>query len=49
MITRKINNGIPEDRSILRHVVQELNQAVGVYARVITPGIVSTDDELIFQ
>jgi uncharacterized protein YcbX len=49
MITRKISSGIPEDRSILRHVVKDLNQAVGVYARVITPGIVSTDDELIFQ
>lgn len=49
MITRKINNDIPEDRRILRHVVQELNQAVGVYARIVTPGVVSINDELIFQ
>lgn len=49
MITRKINNDIPEDRSILRHVVQELDQAVGVYARVVTPGVVATDDEMIFH
>lgn len=49
MVTRKINNDIPEDRDILRHVVKDLNQAVGVYARVVTPGVVSVHDELIFQ
>jgi MOSC domain-containing protein YiiM len=49
MITRKINEAIPEDRSILRHVVKDLNQAVGVYARVLTPGVVSVHDDLIFQ
>jgi uncharacterized protein YcbX len=49
MITRKINEKIPEDRSILRHVVKDLDQAVGVYARVLTPGVVSVHDELIFQ
>jgi uncharacterized protein len=49
MITRKISDDIPEDRAILRHVVKDLNQAVGVYARVVTPGVVSVHDELIFQ
>jgi uncharacterized protein len=49
MITRKITDDIPEDRAILRHVVKDLNQAVGVYARVVTPGVVSVHDELIFQ
>jgi uncharacterized protein YcbX len=48
MITRRINENIPEDRNILRHVVRDLNQAVGVYARITTPGSISLDDELTF-
>lgn len=48
MITRRINNEIPEDRAILRHVVRDLNQNVGVYARVITPGTISLDDSMTF-
>ena len=46
MITRRINDSIPEDRAILRHVVRDLNQAVGVYARIVTPGKVSVGDLL---
>lgn len=48
MITRRINEAIPEDRAIMRHVVRELNQAVGVYARIVTPGTVSVGDALTF-
>ena len=48
MITRRINDSIPEDRAILRHVVRDLNQAVGVYARIVTPGKVSVGDMLTF-
>ena len=48
MITRRINDSIPEDRAILRHVVRDLNQAVGVYARIVTPGKVSVGDTLTF-
>jgi uncharacterized protein YcbX len=48
MITRRINDAIPEDRTIMRHVVRELNQAVGVYARIVTPGKVSVGDTLTF-
>jgi len=48
MITRRINDSIPEDRAILRHVVRDLNQAVGVYARIVTPGKVSVGDTLKF-
>lgn len=48
MITRRINDAIPEDRSILRHVVRDLNQNVGVYARVVTAGKIAVDDELLF-
>jgi uncharacterized protein YcbX len=49
MITRKINDELPEDRAILRHVVRDLNQAVGVYARIVTPGSIALGDTLTFQ
>jgi hypothetical protein len=49
MITRRINDDIPEDRAILRHVVRDLDQNVGVYARVITPGTISINDTLSFE
>ena len=49
MITRKVNDELPEDRAILRHVVRDLNQAVGVYARILTPGRVALGDGLAFQ
>jgi hypothetical protein len=49
MITRKVNNELPEDRAILRHVVRDLIQAVGVYARILAPGRVSLGDALTFQ
>jgi hypothetical protein len=48
MITRRINHAIPEDRDILRHVVRDLNQAVGVYARITTTGSISLNDEITF-
>lgn len=48
MITRRINDEIPEDRAILRHVVRDLNQNLGVYARVLTPGSISLRDSLSF-
>ena len=48
MITRRINDTIPEDRAILRHVVRDLNQNVGVYARVLVPGVVAVGDSVQF-
>lgn len=48
MITRRINDDLPEDRAILRHVVRDLDQNVGVYARVLTPGTVTVGDSLSF-
>jgi uncharacterized protein len=44
MITRDVSSTIPGDRAVLRHVVRELDQNVGVYATVSTPGIVSAGD-----
>ena len=48
MVTRAINKNIPEDRAVLRHIVRDLNQSVGVYARVLTPGTCSVGDEVRF-
>lgn len=44
MVTREISNDIPADRAVLRHVVRDLDQNVGVYARVVSPGKVSVGD-----
>ena len=48
MITRRISDDLPEDRAILRHVVRDLDQNVGVYARIVTPGTVSVGDTVSF-
>ena len=46
MVTREIDETIPIDRSVLRHVVSDLDQLVGMYARVTTPGTVLPGDEV---
>lgn len=48
MVTREINAEIPQDRSILRHIVRDLNQNLGVYARVKTAGSVSVGSTIQF-
>jgi len=45
-ITKQISPDVPADRAILRHVVKDLGQAVGAYARVVQPGTVAVGDEL---
>ncbi len=44
MVTREIDEHIPADRSVLRHIVRELNQNLGVYASIIEPGSVALND-----
>ena len=44
MVTRRIDDAAPADRRILRHVVAELDQCVGVYATVTKPGAVRVGD-----
>jgi uncharacterized protein YcbX len=44
MVTRSIDDVTPEDRSILRHIVRDLSQDVGVYATVVREGEVRTGD-----
>ena len=48
MVTREINAEIPQDRSILRHIVRDLNQNLGVYARIVQPGTASIGDTVQF-
>ncbi len=48
MVTREIDESIPADRSILRHIVRDLDQNVGVYATVRTPGVMRVGDEVVF-
>ena len=45
MVTRAVGSDIPEDRSILRHIVRDLDQNVGMYARITKPGAVRVGDE----
>jgi len=48
MVTRAVSGDIPADRAILRHIVRDLDQNLGVYARVTKPGTVSVGDEMTF-
>ncbi len=44
MITRQIDSEIPTDRAILRHVVRDLDQNVGVYATIVEGGPINVGD-----
>lgn len=48
MVTREIDESIPADRAVLRTIVRDLDQNVGVYATVVEPGPVAVGDELAF-
>ena len=42
--TRSVDASVPADRSILRHIVRELDQNLGVYARIVEPGEIRLGD-----
>jgi uncharacterized protein YcbX len=44
MVTREVTPDVPADRSVLRHIVRDLGQAVGVYAAVSTSGRIAVGD-----
>lgn len=46
-LTKEVTPDVPADRAILRHVVKDLGQAVGVYCNVVTPGTVTKGDQLV--
>jgi uncharacterized protein YcbX len=45
MVTREISRDIPADGAVLRHIVRDLDQNLGVYATIVTPGSVVVGDE----
>ncbi|MFZ4518174.1 MAG: MOSC domain-containing protein [Microthrixaceae bacterium] len=47
MVTREVTPDVPADRAVLRHVVRELGQDLGVYATVTVPGRVQVGDPVI--
>jgi hypothetical protein len=49
MVTRQINDEIPADGAVLRHIVRDLDQNLGVYATIVTPGSVAVGDALTFD
>ena len=49
MVTREIDDAFPADRAILRHIVRDLDQNVGVYATIRTPGLVRVGDPVVFE
>ncbi len=48
MITRQVDESIPQDRTVLRHVVRDLDQNVGIYATIIESGTVNRGDQVTF-
>jgi hypothetical protein len=49
MVTHAIDGDLPADRSILRHIVGDLDQNVGMYATVVEPGTVSLADSVLLM
>ena len=48
MVTRDVGSDIAGDRAVLRHIIRELDQNLGVYAKIIKPGVVAAGDSLRF-
>lgn len=49
MVTCAIDDQLPADRSILRHIVRDLDQNVGMYANVIEEGRISVGDSVLLM
>lgn len=48
MVTREISSDIPADGAVLRHIVRDLDQNLGIYATVVTPGTIRAGDAMTF-
>ncbi|MCU1396260.1 MAG: hypothetical protein JWM34_4688 [Ilumatobacteraceae bacterium] len=46
-VTREYGDDMPADRSVLRHIVRDLDQNVGVYATVLETGTVRVGDSVV--
>ena len=49
MVGHAIDQDVPTDRTILRHIVQELDQNVGMYATVVDEGEISEGDSVLLM
>jgi len=47
MVTRAVGRDLPEDRTILRHIVRDLDQNVGMYATVVRAGSFEAGDDFV--
>ena len=47
MVTRMVTDDLPQDRAILRHIVGDLDQNVGIYATIAKPGRIATGDAVV--
>lgn len=47
MVGRAIDQDLPADRAILRHIVRDLDQNVGMYATVVDGGAISEGDSVL--
>ena len=48
MVTREISSDIPADGAVLRHIVRDLDQNLGIYATIVTPGTIRVGDAMRF-
>ena len=48
MVTREISSAIPADRAVLRHIVRDFDQNLGIYATIVTPGTIRVGDAMTF-
>lgn len=49
MVTREIDDAVPADRAVLRHIVGDLGQDLGVYATVARPGALAVGDPVTLE
>jgi uncharacterized protein YcbX len=49
MVTREVSSDLPEDRRVLRHIVRDLQQNVGLYAAAKRSGEIATGDPVIVR
>ena len=48
MVTREISDDLPADRAVLRHIIRDLDQNLGIYATIVTPGAIRVGDAMTF-
>ncbi len=48
MVTQEINDEVPADRAVLRHIVRDLDQNLGVYATIVVPGEIRAGESMTF-